>query len=132
MKQRLLAIACGFALQLAGLLLIHAVWLKADYAATASIWRPLPEQTARAWAMPVAILIYVIAAVLLYRPEPKSRPAWKRGLAFGVLLAMAVVVYGSLSAWVILPVPPALVAKWIIGEGLLSCIFGLLVAAILR
>ena len=132
MKRRLLAIVCGFALQLAGLLLIHSVWLKADYLATAGIWRPMAEQAARAWAMLLSILIYVIAAVLLYKPGPKSEPVWKRGLSFGVLLAMAVVVYGSLSGWVILPLPHLLVAKWIVGEGLLSCIFGVVVVAIVR
>ena len=105
MKQRLLAIVCGFAVQLAGLLLIHSVWLKADYLATAGIWRPMAEQTARAWAMLLSILVYAIAAVLLYKPGPKSEPVWKRGLSFGVLLAMAVVAYGSLSGWVILPLP---------------------------
>lgn len=45
---------------------------------------------------------------------------------------MAVVVYGSLSGWVIMPVPHMLVLKWIIGESLLSVVFGLLLAAIFR
>ncbi len=35
-----------------------------------------------------------------------------------------------MSGWVILPVSPMLVLKWIIGEGLLSVVFGLVVAAI--
>jgi uncharacterized BrkB/YihY/UPF0761 family membrane protein len=94
MKRRLMAIVCGFALQLAGLLLIHSVWLKADYQATAGIWRPMAEQTARIWAMLLSILVYTVAAVLLYKPGPKGEPAWMRGLSFGLLLAMAVVVYG--------------------------------------
>jgi hypothetical protein len=45
---------------------------------------------------------------------------------------MVVVVYGSVSGWVILPVPHMLVAKWIIGESLLSVVFALVVAAIVR
>jgi hypothetical protein len=87
---------------------------------------------ARTWAMLLSILIYAIAAVLLYKPGPKSEPVWKRGLSFGVLLAMAVVVNASLSGWAILPLPHLLVAKWILGEGLLCCIFGMVVAAIVR
>jgi hypothetical protein len=43
-----------------------------------------------------------------------------------------VVVYGSLSGWVVLPVPHMLVVKWMIGESLLSVLFGLVVAAIVR
>jgi uncharacterized BrkB/YihY/UPF0761 family membrane protein len=132
MKRRLLAIMCGFAVQLVGLLLIHSVWLRADYLATAGIWQPMAEQMARVWAMLLSILVYSVGAVLLYKPGPKSEPVWKRGLSFGVLLAMVVVVYGSLSGWVILPVPHSLVEKWIVGEGLLSCVFGVVVAAIVR
>lgn len=124
--------ACGFVVQICGLLLIHAVWLKSDYVATSNIWRAPGEQMMRAWAMPVSILIYVIAAVMLYRPGPKEQSRVMRGVGFGILLAMAVVVYGSLSGWVILPVPGMLVAKWIVGESLLSCVLGVVIATLVR
>lgn len=131
MKQRVAAIVLGFIVQLGGLVLIHSVWLRADYVATASLWRALPDQKARAWAMAVAVLIYVVAAVLLYKPGP-SGSSLASGLRYGALLAAAVVVYGSLSAWVILPLSHLLVVKWIVGESALSLLFGVLVARILR
>ena len=132
MQRKVIAIFCGFIVQLAGLLLIHSVWLKADYIATAAMWRSQSAQNARIWAMLVAILFYVAGAVLLYRPGPREQSWVVRGLCFGALLAMIAVVYGSLSGWVILPIPHALALKWIAGEGLLSLAFGMLVAGLLR
>jgi hypothetical protein len=99
---------------------------------TASVWRTPQDQTSRVWAMMLSVLIYVIGAVWIYAQGVKSKPWVGQGIRFGILLAMVVVVYGSLSGWVILPVPHMLVVKWIIGEGLLSAAFGLAVAAIVR
>ena len=130
MKKAIVAMFAGFCVQLAGLLLIHSVWLKQDYINTAATWRPLPAQQPRIWAMLLGILIYVVAAVLIYLRGMQSKPWVGQGIRFGILLAMAVVVYGSLSGWVILPIPHTLVVKWIIGESLLSVVFGLVVAAI--
>ncbi|HUK29666.1 MAG TPA: hypothetical protein VLV89_01045 [Candidatus Acidoferrum sp.] len=132
MKQKLIAIFVGFILQMAGLVLIHSVWLKQDYINTASLWRSHPDQTARIWAMLLSVLIYVIGAVWIYSLTVKSNSWVAQGIRFGILLAMAVVVYGSLSGWVILPLPHMLVVKWIIGESLLSVVFGLAIAAIFR
>jgi hypothetical protein len=132
MKQKIGAIIAGFILQMAGLFLIHSVWLKQDYLNTEAIWRAPQDQIARGWAMLLSVLIYVIGAVLIYSLIAKSGSWVAQGIRFGILLAMVVVVYGSLSGWVILPLPHMLVVKWIIGEGLLSVIFALVVAAICR
>jgi hypothetical protein len=132
MKQKLIAIVAGFILQMAGLFLIHSIWLKQDSINTASIWRSHPDQTARVWAMLLSVLIYVIGGVWIYSLAVKSGSWVTQGIRFGILLAMAVVVYGSLSGWVIMPLPHMLVVKWIIGESLLSVVFGLLLAAIFR
>jgi hypothetical protein len=132
MKQKIGAVIAGFILQMAGLFLIHSVWLKQDYVNTAALWRTQHDQTARIWAMMLSVLIYVIGAVWIYSLAVKPGSRVAQGVRFGILLAMAVVVYGSLSGWVILPVPHMLVVKWIIGEGLLSAAFGLAVAAIVR
>jgi hypothetical protein len=56
-KQKIGAIIAGFILQMAGLFLIHSVWLKQDYFATASVWRSQPDAVARTWAMVLAVLI---------------------------------------------------------------------------
>jgi hypothetical protein len=53
-----------------------------------------------------------------------------QGIRFGILLALVAVVYGSLSAWVILLIPHMLAVKWIVSGSLLSVVFGLAVAGI--
>jgi hypothetical protein len=45
-------------------------------------------------------------------------------------MALVSVVYGSLSGWVIMPIPHMLAVKWIVYEGLLCVVFGLVVAVI--
>jgi len=130
MKKLIVAIVAGFVVQMLGLFLIHSVLLKQDYMDTASNWRPLEAMNSRVWAMLLAVLIYVIGAVLIYVRGVESKPWIGQGVRFGILLAMVAVVYGSLSGWVILPIPHMLVVKWIVFESLLSIVFGLLVAAI--
>ncbi|MGO9520235.1 MAG: hypothetical protein ACLPND_24625 [Candidatus Korobacteraceae bacterium] len=130
MKQKLGAVAAGFVVQVTGLLLIHSVWLKQDYVDSASVWRSQPDQTSRVWAMLLAVLIYVVGGVWIYARGVEAKPWVGQGIRFGILLAMVAVVYGSLSGWVILPVSSMLVLKWIIGESLLSVVFGLVIAYI--
>jgi archaellum biogenesis protein FlaJ (TadC family) len=130
MKKLIVAIVAGFVVQMLGLFLIHSVLLKQDYMDTASNWRPLEAMNSRVWAMLLAVLVYVIGAVLIYVRGVESKPWIGQGVRFGILLAMVAVVYGSLSGWVILPIPHMLVVKWIVFESLLSVVFGLLVAAI--
>jgi len=129
-KKTIVAIVTGFVVQLVGLLLIHSVLLKQDYLDTASVWRGREAQVARAWAMLLAILFYVIGAVFVYMRGVERKPWMGQGVRFGVLLAAVAVVYGSLSGWVILPIPHMLAEKWIVYESILSVVFGLVVAAI--
>jgi hypothetical protein len=124
------AIVAGSLVQFGGLLLIHSVWLKQDYVNTASLWRSQEAMTGRIWAMLLAILMYVVGGVLIYIRAVETKPWMGQGFRFGILMALVAVVYGSLSGWVILPIPHALAVKWIVSESLLSVVFGLVVAAI--
>jgi hypothetical protein len=130
MKKTLVAIVVGFVVQLAGLFLVHSVILKQDYLDTRSVWRSYEAQTARIWAMLLAVLIYVIGAVLIYLRGVEAKPWIGQGIRFGILVALVSVVYGALSGWVIMPIPHMLAVKWIIYESVLSVVFGLVVAAI--
>jgi hypothetical protein len=130
MKKKVGAVVAGFVVQLSRLFVIHSVWLKQYYMASASLWRSQEDATSRVWAMLLSVLIYVIGAVWIYAHGVESKPWIGQGIRFGILLAMVTVVYGSLSGWVILPISPMLVLKWIVGESLLSLLFGVVVAAI--
>jgi hypothetical protein len=130
MKKAIGAIVAGFVVQLGGLFLIHSILLKRDYLDTASVWRAPEAQVARVWAMLLSTLIYAAGAVLIYNRGVESKPWIGQGIRFGILLALVSVVYGSLSGWVILPIPHMLAVKWIVCESILSVVFGLVVAAI--
>lgn len=130
MKKVIGAIVAGFVVQLGGLFLIHSVILKQDYVDTGSVWRSYEAQTARIWAMLLAVLIYVIGAVLIYLRGVAAKPWVGQGIRFGILMALVSVVYGSLSGWVIMPIPHMLAVKWIVYESILSVVFGLVVGAI--
>ena len=130
MKKTIGAIVAGFVVQMAGLVLIHSVWLKQDYIITAAVWRAPEAQTARIWAMLLGTLIYAAGAVLIYIRGVEPKPWAGQGVRFGILVALVTVVYSSLSGWVILPVPHMLVVKWIAGESVLCVVFGMVVAAI--
>jgi len=132
MKRIVFAVVVGFVVQLGGLFLIHSVLLRQDYVDTAALWRPREAQIMRVWAMLLAVLIYVIGAVLVYVRGVEQKPWMGQGIRFGILLALEVVVYGSLSGWVILPIPHMLAVKWILSESLLSVVFGLAVTGICK
>jgi hypothetical protein len=132
MKKMIFAVVVGFVVQLAGLFLIHSVLLRQDYVDTAALWRPRDAQIMRVWAMLLAVLVYVVGAVLLYMRGIEQKPWMGQGIRFGILLALVAVVYGSLSGWVILPIPHMLAVKWILSESLLSVVFGLAVAGICK
>jgi hypothetical protein len=80
--------------------------------------------------MLVSTLIYAVGAVLVYMRGAEEKPWIGQGFRFGILISLVTVVYGSLSGWVILPIPHMLVVKWIVCESVLSVVFGLVVAAI--
>ena len=132
MRRIVFAVVVGFVVQLGGLFLIHSVLLRQDYVDTAALWRPREAQIMRVWAMLLAVLIYVIGAVLVYVRGVEQKPWMGQGIRFGILLALVAVVYGSLSGWVILPIPHMLAVKWIVSESLLSVVFGLAVTGICK
>jgi antibiotic biosynthesis monooxygenase (ABM) superfamily enzyme len=84
------------------------------------------------WAAYVANLILAAAAVLIYTRGVESKPWLGQGIRFGILLALVTAVPQSLVQWVVLPVSYRLAAQWIVGEGLLAVLVGILVAAVCR
>jgi archaellum biogenesis protein FlaJ (TadC family) len=129
-KKMIGAIVAGFVVQFGGLFLIHGIWLKQDYLNTAYEWRAPEAASARMWAMLLAVLIYVVGAVVIYVRGVEPKPWAGQGIRFAILIWLVTVVYSSLSSWVIMPIPHMLAVKWMVGEGLLCGVFGLVVAAI--
>jgi hypothetical protein len=131
-KKRLLATLAGFVLLASGRYLIHSVWLAGTYAANASLWRTESAMLHRLWVIHLANLIFAAAAVLIYVRGIEPKPWLGQGLRFGILLALVTAVPQSMVEFFTYPIPPALAVEWIIGEGVLALLLGVVVAAICR
>jgi len=124
------AMVAGFAVQSAGMYLVHDVWLMPEYRATASLWRTPDAINHNMWAMILANAIFAIAAVLIYIHGVEQKSWIGQGIRFGILLALVTTVYGSVMSWVTMPMPHILAVHWIIGEGIVCIVLGLVIAII--
>jgi hypothetical protein len=130
--RKVLAIVAGFVLLGAGRFLIHGLWLIGAYRQNPSLWRPESAMAHLGWVVQLANLFFSIAAVLIYVRGVESKPWLGQGLRFGTLLALATAVPQSLVEYFTYPIPPTLVWQWILGEGLLAVLLGVVIAAICR
>jgi hypothetical protein len=131
-KRKVLAIVAGFVLLGIGRYLIHGLWLIATYRQNASLWRPESAMVHLVWVVQLANLILSFAAVLIYVRGVELKPWPGQGLRFGILLALATAVPQSMVEYYTYPVPSMLMIQWIIGEGLLAVLLGVVIAAICR
>jgi hypothetical protein len=131
-KRTLLAILAGFVLLAAGRYLIHSVWLAGPYAENATLWRTQSAMLHRLWVIHLANLIFAGAAVFIYVRSVEAKPWLGQGIRFGILLALVTAVPQSMVEFFTYPIPAALAVDWIIGEGLLAVLLGVVAAAICR
>jgi hypothetical protein len=130
--RKILAILAGAVLLGIGRYLIHGVWLIGTYRQNATLWRPESVMAHMSWVIQLANLILAVAAVLIYVRGVEAKPWVGQGLRFGILLALATGVSQSLLEYYTYPVPSGLMIQWIIGEGLLAVLLGVVIAAICR
>jgi hypothetical protein len=117
-------------LQSAGGYLLHDILLMPEYQATASLWRAPAAINHHMWAVVLANAIFVIGAVLLYIKGVEQKSRIGQGIRFGILLALVTTVFGSLTSWATMPMPHQLAVHWILGEGVLCILLGLVIAII--
>jgi hypothetical protein len=132
MKRKILAVVAGFVLLVAGRYLIHSVWLAGVYAANATLWRTQTDMLHHLWAIHLANLTLATAAVLIYVRGVKTRPWLGQGIRYGFLLALATAIPQSMVEYFTYPVTSTIAVQWIIGEGALAVLLGVVVAAICR
>ena len=131
-KRIVSAIVACFVLLSAGRYLIHGVWLADAYLETIAVWRVQEGGFGHLGFLYLANLIEAGAAVLIYVYGLEAKPWMGQGLRFGILLALVTAVPESIIAWVFLPVPYRLAAQWVVGEGVLAILVGVLAAGICR
>jgi hypothetical protein len=131
-KRSLLAIVAGFILLVVGRYLIHSVWLAGAYAENVTLWRTQAAMLHRLWVIHLANLVLAAGTVLIYVRGIEPKPWLGQGIRFGVLLALVTAVPQSLVEFFTYPIPAGLALDWIIGEGVLALLLGVVVAAICR
>lgn len=126
-KRLLLAIVVVFVGIFATDFLIHGVWLKNDYAASASLWRPEAElQKFMGWLMLGQLLAAITATTL-----------WARGFAekgcricavmFGLFMGLFMQA-NTLITYAVQPIPGSLAAKWFVAGAVQGVLLGLLLS----
>lgn len=132
MKKIIGAIVLSFVVISVGQYLIHNVWLHSDYMASKDVWRTPEAMQARIWAFPLSALSIAVAAVLIYVRGVEAKPWAGQGIHFGVLVGLLTALPQSLVEYAVYPIHHQLALKWIVGEGLLAIVLGLVIAAICR
>jgi hypothetical protein len=131
-KRIIFAVLAGFVLLVVGRYLIHNVWLGSEYANNPLLWRSQGAMLHRLWVIHLANLILAVAATLIYIRGVETKPWPGQGFRFGILLALTTAVPQSLVEYFVYPISHGLALHWIIGEGALMVLLGLVVAAICR
>lgn len=131
-KRVILAIVAGTVLVEAGRYLIHDVWLASAYAQHAELWRSQKAMVHRIWVIQLAGLLFAAAATFIYIRGVEPKPWFGQGVRFGVLLAFVAAIPQSLAEYFTYPIPHTMMIQWIIGEGGLAVLLGIVIAAICR
>jgi hypothetical protein len=132
MKRTIAAVAAGFAVLAGGRYLIHSVWLAQDYLNNTNLWRPQDQMLKVLWVIYLANFLFALGATLVYARGVESKPWLGQGLRFGVLLALVTGIPQSLIEYTVYSIPSELTIKWIIGEGGLAVLLGVVIAAIIK
>jgi Na+-transporting methylmalonyl-CoA/oxaloacetate decarboxylase beta subunit len=105
---------------------IHGLWLKNDYAATASLWRPEAEMTARMGWLMLGQFLATVTFVVLYAKGFAKEACPLCAVLYGLFMGLFMQA-NTLITYAVQPLPASLAVKWFIagiGQGVL---LGLLV-----
>jgi hypothetical protein len=130
MRKIIAAMVLSFIVLMAGRYLIHEVWLSSDYRASSDVFRIPQEVMRRFWIFPLSALSMAVAAVLIYVRGVEAKPWLGQGIRFGILIALLTALPQSLAEYAVYAIHHQLAVKWIFGEGLLTVVLGLVIAAI--
>jgi hypothetical protein len=125
-KRLLLAIPVVFVGIFATDFLIHGVWLKNDYAASASLWRPEADmQKYFGWIL-LGELLAAITATVLWAKGFAEKSCPLGAAMFGLFLGLFSQAT-TLVTYAVQPLPGSLAAKWIVAGAVQGVLLGLLV-----
>ena len=132
-KRSLLAVLAIFVAWSAMDFLLHGVFLTSSYAATAALWRPMPEMKMGLISFTILVSAFVFVYIY-YRffAEKTLGAAVKWGVLFGVSsgFSMGIGTYAVMPVPV--PVPEAMSMAWVFGTIAEGVVGGLLLGVIAR
>lgn len=115
-----------FAVLFVGEYLIHEVWLKGAYQATASLWRPVETMKSYMGFMLLGYAFYTpVLTILFSKGFNKRNSRIGQGFRFGLLIGLLQAPYSALIWYSVLPIPATLAASWFCGNLGLSIVLGI-------
>jgi MFS superfamily sulfate permease-like transporter len=109
--------------------LIDTVILMPDYKKLNGLLRPDVMSTVG----PMFVLALLVAFVFTYIfVKGREGKGIQEGVRFGIIIWLLVTVQSGFGAWMLFPIPMALIAKWILYGLLTTVIGGILAAAIYK
>lgn len=124
----LLAIVVAFLVIFGTDMLIHGMWLKPDYEATKSLWRPEAEMKQYMPWLTLAQIICAATFVIIWAKGFAGR-CLGAGILFGLIMGMFQQIW-VLVNYAIIPMPADLAVKWYF-SGLAQAVLVGIVAALL-
>lgn len=121
-KRFILAVVAVFVGVWATNFLIHAVWLKSDYAASMALWRPEAEMNKHFLPLLAGQFLASLMFVLIWaHADIKTLP---RACAFGLCMGLAKE-STTLILYAVQPFPGELAAKWFIAGAIQATLMGI-------
>ena len=124
------AIIAMLVVQFGGDYVLHEIVLKSSYDLTPQLWRSQDGMMHHFWAMIVGQILFAIGAVLIYQRGRENKAWLGQGIRFGILLAIVAVAPGVFITYAVQPIQHQLALHWMLGDGLLAIIDGIVIAAI--
>ena len=123
-KRLIIAIVVVFIAIFATDFLIHGVWLKSDYAASASLWRPEAEmQKLMGWLM-LGQLLAAVTATVLYAKGFAEKACIKCAVMFGLFMGLFMQA-NTFITYAVQPLPDGIAVKWFVSGIVQGAFFGL-------
>ena len=130
LKRLLLALVAVYAVTYASDYLVHRVWLRPEYLAAQSLWRPPAEMRTFGHWVTIAQIIAVSTFVLLWAIGFAGRGIGT-GIVFGLLVGMSQHVWAIVN-YVAFPVPASLAAKWFLARAVEGIVLGIVTSLVYK
>jgi hypothetical protein len=129
MKRVLVAVIVIFVVWSVMDFVIHGVILRASYAATPSLWRPMSEM--KTSVLYLSVFIAALTFAVIYS-RLVSRKGILSGLQYGFLFGLGTGVSMGYGSYSVMPIPYHMALIWFLGTLVEATIGGVILGAVIR